>query len=456
MRWSDAPHVIRGKNVVLPDGVRPASVHIRDGRIKRIGPWEDTGEPSLDIMDAHDTFVLPGLVDTHVHINEPGREEWEGFTTATAAAAAGGVTTLLDMPLNSVPATTNERALDKKRRAAEGKCRVDVGFLGGVVPGNDKQLKPLWDAGVFAFKCFLVPSGVSEFRHVSAADLDKAMPALASLGALLMAHCELPGPIDAATPTAKSGDARAYANYLASRPPAAESQAVQLLIDLARKHTARAHVVHVSAHESLALILAARAGEVAVTAETCPHYLAITADEIAAGATEFKCAPPIRGTSNRDALWEGLTDGVLDMIASDHSPCPPASKRRDTGDFVAAWGGIASLELGLSVICTEMRHRKIDPANLGKWMATAPATLVGLGGSKGVLQAGADADLVVFDPFEQFTVDAARLHQKHKLTPYHGRELTGRVRATYLRGNLIFADGETVGKPSGRLLSRSK
>jgi allantoinase len=455
MRWSLAPHVVRSKNVVLPDGVRPASIHMHEGRIQRVGPWEDTGPPSLDVMDAHDAFVLPGLVDTHVHINEPGREEWEGFVTATAAAAAGGVTTLLDMPLNSVPATTNERALDKKRRAAEGKCRVDVGFLGGVVPGNEKQLKPLWDAGVFAFKCFLVPSGVGEFRHVTTTDLDKAMPVLRELGCTLMAHCELPEFLGIG-PGSGSDDGKRYATYLSSRPAEAETKAVELLIDLARKHRTRAHVVHVSAHESLALILAARAGEVSITAETCPHYLAIAAEDIADGATEFKCAPPIRGASIRDALWEGLTDGVLDCIVSDHSPCPPAAKRRDTGDFFAAWGGIASLELGLSVICTEMRHRKIDPANLGKWMAEGPARVVGLLGQKGVLAAGADADVVIFDPFEQFTVDAARLHQKHKLTPYHGRELTGRVRATYLRGNLIFADGETVGKPSGRLLSRSK
>ena len=456
LRWSQAPHVIRSNNVVLPDGVRPASIHIHEGRIKRVAPWEDTGSPSLDVMDAHEAFVLPGLVDTHVHINEPGREEWEGFATATAAAAAGGVTTLLDMPLNSVPATTNERALDKKRRAADGKCRVDVGFLGGVVPGNSAQLKPLWDAGVFAFKCFMVPSGVPEFRHVVASDLENALPVIAGLNAVLMSHCEVAGPLDRVGLSLVTRDSRSYATYEASRPPHAETDAVQLLIGLVRKHGARAHVVHVSAHESLALLIAARAGDVAITAETCPHYLAIAAEEIADGATEFKCAPPIRGASNRDALWEGLTEGVLDCIVSDHSPCPPASKRRDTGDFFAAWGGIASLELGLSVVCTEMRHRKIDPMSLGKWMAEGPARLVGLLGRKGVLAAGADADVVIFDPFEQFTVDAARLHQKHKLTPYHGRQLTGRVRATYLHGELIFADGRTVGKPSGRLLSRTK
>jgi allantoinase len=451
MRLSQAPHVIRSRNVVLPDGVRPASVHLRDGRIKRVGPWEDTGEPSLDVQDAGDLFVLPGLVDTHVHINEPGREEWEGFATATAAAAAGGVTTLLDMPLNSVPATTNERALDKKRRAAEGKCRVDVGFLGGVVPGNSANLKPLWDAGVFAFKCFMVPSGVSEFGHVGVVELEKAMPILRDLGGTLMAHCELPEFLG--TRNAGLGT-RNYAEYEASRPPEAEVAAVKLLTDLARKHSARVHVVHVSAQESLAPILMAKASGVAVSAETCPHYLAIETHEVPEGATEFKCAPPIRGATNQTGLWQALKDGVLDMIVSDHSPCPPASKRKDTGDFFAAWGGIASLELGLSVICTEMRHRKVGPDNLAKWMAEGPAQLAGLAGRKGTLAAGVDADVVIFDPFEKFTVDAALLHQKHKITPYHGRELTGRVHATYLRGQLIFANGKTLGPPSGRLLSR--
>jgi allantoinase len=452
VRLSPAPHVVRSRNVVLPDGVRPASVHLRDGRIKRIGPWEDTGEPSLDVQDAGEMFVLPGLVDTHVHINEPGREEWEGFATATAAAAAGGVTTLLDMPLNSVPATTNERALDKKRRAADGKCRVDVGFLGGVVPGNSANLKPLWDAGVFAFKCFMVPSGVSEFGHVGAADLDKAMPVLRELGATLMAHCELAENLGSRLSALGS---RQYSEYESSRPPAAEVEAVKLLISLARKHSARVHVVHVSAQESLASILAAKASELAISAETCPHYLAIETHEVPDGATEFKCAPPIRGATNQTALWQALEDGVLDMVVSDHSPCPPASKRKDTGDFFAAWGGIASLELGVSVMCTEMRHRKVDPANLAKWMASGPAQLAGLVGRKGALAAGVDADVVIFDPFESFTVDAAQLHQKHKITPYHGRKLTGRVHATYLRGQLIYANGQTVGKPSGRLLSRA-
>lgn len=455
MRWSRAPHVVRGKSVVLPDGVRAASIHIHDGRIQRVGPWEDTGVPSSDVLDVQDLFVMAGLVDTHVHINEPGRAEWEGFGTATAAAAAGGVTTLLDMPLNSVPATTNPRALDKKRRAAEGKCRVDVGFLGGVVPGNDAQLKPLWDAGVFGFKCFLVPSGVDEFRNVATKDLDKAMPALASLDAVLMVHAELPGPLKDAEPGVEGRDRRSYATYLASRPPAAETEAIRLVIELARKHRARAHIVHVSAAESLSLLREARSSGVTISAETCPHYLSIGAEQIPDGATEFKCAPPIRGADDKAALWQGLLDGTLDIVVSDHSPCPPAAKRRDTGDFFAAWGGIASLELGAVVVCTEMRSREIELVHLSRWMARQPARLVGLEGRKGVIAAGADADLAIFDPVASFTIDAAALHQRHKITPYHGRTVVGRTRATYLRGALIYADNQPVGGPVGRLLSRT-
>lgn len=455
MRWSHTPHVVRSRNVVFPDGVRPASIHIHQGRIQRVGPHEDTGSPSLDVLDVDTLIVMPGLVDTHVHVNEPGRTEWEGFATATAAAAAGGVTTLMDMPLNSIPATTNPRALDKKRRAAEGKCRVDVGFLGGVVPGNHTQLKALWDAGVFAFKCFLVPSGVDEFRNVAVMDLEKALPILSSTDAVLMVHAELPGPIAAAEPALNGRDRRSYATYLASRPPAAESEAVKLVIELGRKHRARVHVVHVSASESLALLQSARASGVTITAETCPHYLTIAAEEIADGATEFKCAPPVRGDDNRMRLWTGLADGTLDMIVSDHSPCPPAAKRQDTGDFFAAWGGVASLEVGLAAVYTQMQSRTVDHTRLCRWMASNPALLVGLDGRKGMIAEGADADFAIFDPQARFTIDAAALQQRHKLTPYHGRSAIGQVRATYLRGSLIFADGKLVGGPGGRLLSRS-
>jgi allantoinase len=453
MRWSPKPHVLRSQNVFLPDGVRAASIHVHQGRIQRIGPYEDSGTPGLDVLDVNELHIMPGLVDTHVHINEPGRADWEGFSTATTAAAAGGVTTLLDMPLNSVPATTNPRALDKKRRAAEGKCRVDVGFIGGVVPGNDSHLEPLWREGVFAFKCFLVPSGVDEFKNVARSDLEKAMPVLARLAATLMAHAELPGPIERTLPGLKERDPRQYVTYQESRPPEAETKAVELMIDLARKLRVPVHIVHVSAAESVPLLRAARSDGVAITAETCPHYLSIDADQIADGATEFKCAPPIRSATNQGALWSALVDGTLDMIVSDHSPCPPALKRLETGDFFAAWGGIASLELGLDVIATEMRERRIEPRRLTEWMAANPARLVGLD-RKGKIAPGADADFAIVDPAATWSVDAAALHQRHKLTPYHGRTLAAWVRATYLRGALIFADGQTVGASAGVLLSR--
>lgn len=455
MGWSATPSVIRGQRVVTRHGVGPASIHIDSGRIKRISEFDDVGSPGQDVLDAGHLLVLPGLVDTHVHVNEPGRTDWEGFATATAAAAAGGITTLLDMPLNSVPATTNVRALEKKRRNAEGQSRVDVGFLGGVVPGNQKQLRALWDAGVFAFKCFLVPSGVEEFRNVTVDDLDLALPELAQLSAPLMVHAELAGPIARAVPAIDGRDPRSYATYLASRPPEAEVEAVRLVIDLARKHRARAHIVHVSAAETLPLLRDARANGVSISAETCPHYLAIHGGEIADGATEFKCAPPIRANANRDALWTGLEDGTLDFVVSDHSPCPPALKRKDSGDFFAAWGGIASLELTHAVVWTEMRRRNIDVVHLATWMASAPAELAGLQGRKGEIAVGADADFALFDRSATERVDARTMHQRHKLTPYDGRELVGRVQATYLRGELVFADGKLVGKPRGGLLSRS-
>jgi allantoinase len=454
MRWSPKPHVLRSRNVHLPDGIRAASVHVHHGRIQRVGPYDDAGTPGLDVLDVNDLHIMPGLVDTHVHINEPGRADWEGFVTATAAAAAGGVTFLLDMPLNSIPATTNPRALEKKRRAAEGKVRVDVGFLGGVVPGNAAHLGTLWTDGVFAFKCFLVPSGVDEFRNVARSDLDTAMPVLARLGATLMTHAELPGPIERTLPGLEQRDPRQYATYRASRPPEAETEAIELVIELARKHRTSVHIVHVSAAESIPLIRAAREAGVALTAETCPHYLSINAEQIPDGGTEFKCAPPIRSAQNQAALWFALEGGTLDMIVSDHSPCPPALKRREAGDFFAAWGGIASLELGLGVIASEMRGRGIEPGRQARWMAANPARLAGLVGRKGTIAGGADADFAIVDPNAPFTVDASTLHQRHKLTPYDGRTLSAHVRATYLRGALIFADGQTVGAPTGVLLSR--
>ena len=449
----NAPLVVRGNRVVTPDGTRAASIHIEHGRIVRVGDIDDVPLTAGDMLDAGDLVVMPGLVDTHVHVNEPGRADWEGFETATRAAAAGGVTTLLDMPLNSIPATTNASRLHAKVAAAKEKTWIDVGFIGGVVPGNARALGELARAGVLAFKCFLVPSGVPEFEHVAEPDLVEAMPVLASLGLPLMAHAELPEVIEAATLEATASNPTRYATYRASRPPAAEHKAVALMIRLAETTGARVHIVHVSSAESTVMIAHARERGVRITGETCPHYLYFDADEIPDDATEFKCAPPIRGTADRDALWRALVDGHLDMIVSDHSPCPPIMKRRDVGDFFLAWGGIASLQLGASVVWTAMHERAIPLEHLVRWMSTGPARLAGLAERKGSIAPGFDADLAIFDPNEQFTVRGESLLHRQAITPYVGARLRGRVRATYVRGTLAFdRDRGPAEIPSGQLL----
>ena len=448
-----AEFLLRGRRVVAGGRVAPAAVHVRGGRIAAVGAY-DAVPPGVPVVEAADAVVMPGLVDTHVHVNEPGRTEWEGFETATRAAAAGGVTTLVDMPLNSVPATTTADALRAKRDAARGRCHVDVGFWGGVVPGNLDELGPLWDAGVLGFKCFLVPSGVPEFAHVGEDDLRAAMPVLARLGAPLLAHAEAPGPLAYAAAAVAALDPRSYAVYLASRPRAAEREAIDLLVRLSAETGARVHVVHLSDADSLPLLRRARERGLPVTAETCPHYLHFAAEEVPDGATEHKCAPPIRERENRGRLWDALGAGLLDLVATDHSPCPPEMKRRDTGDFLAAWGGIASLQLTLPVVWRGARERGYTIPQLAEWMCAAPARLAGLEGRKGAIAPGYDADFVLWRPEAEFTVDPARLHHRHPLTPYAGATLSGVVEATYLRGRRIHHRGEFATPPAGRLLSR--
>jgi allantoinase len=423
--------VIRGQRVVTPQGVRAASVHVADGRIVRVGSWEDS-PPDLSVVDAGEFIVMPGLVDTHVHINEPGRTEWEGFETGTRAAAAGGVTTLLDMPLNSIPATTTAGALEAKRQAASGKTVVNVEFIGGVVPGNAGELEALRDAGVRAFKCFLSPSGVDEFPAVTERDLRKAFPVLAQLGLPLMVHAE-----DPARLLPGLGSSRKYGDYLASRPVAAERAAITLLTQLMARAPTPVHIVHLSSASSLDVVRTARARGLPLTVETCPHYLTFAAEEIPDGATEYKCAPPIRDEAERDALWEALIAGDIDLIASDHSPCPPAMKETE-GDFFSAWGGIASLQLSLSAVWTKARARRLKPEKIAQWMSAAPARLAGLQSRKGALAAGYDADILVWDPEARFVVDPTELLHRHKVTPYARRELFGRVLATYVGGRRIF------------------
>ena len=423
--------VIRGRGVVTPDGVRSASVHIAEGRIVRLGKWEEVPSDS-PIVDAGESIVMPGLVDTHVHVNEPGRTEWEGFETATRAAAAGGVTTILDMPLNSIPATTTVKALEAKREAALGKRVVNVEFIGGVVPGNVGELEGLRDAGVRAFKCFLSPSGVDEFPAVSERDLQEAFPVLARLGLPLMVHAE-----DPACLLPSQGTSRQYEDYLNTRPVAAERAAISLLTRLMARTPTPVHIVHLSSATSLDIVRTARARGLPLTVETCPHYLTFAAEEIPEGATEYKCAPPIRDTSERDALWEALIAGDIDLVASDHSPCPPEMKQTE-GDFFSAWGGIASLQLALSAVWTGARARGQKPGRIAQWMSAAPARLAGLQSRKGSLAAGYDADIVLWDPDARFVVDPAKLLHRHKLTPYAGRELFGKVSATYVGGKRIF------------------
>jgi allantoinase len=443
--------VVRSGRVALPEGVRPAAVHIAAGRITRIGPYDEAhGDPHL--VEAGDAWVFPGLVDTHVHVNEPGRTEWEGFATATRAAAAGGVTTIVDMPLNSIPPTTTVAALDAKRDAARGQCAVDTGFLGGLVPGNAGEIAGLHAAGVFAFKCFLCPSGVEEFPAIAPGELREAAPRLAELDALLMAHAEWPPVLERSAGI--SGDPRAHATWLATRPPDAEIEAVAFLIDVARETGLRVHVVHVSAPDTIRLVEAARAAGVRITVETCPHYLSFSAEEIPPGATEFKCAPPIREARHRDGLWDALRAGRLDAVVSDHSPSPAAMKRRDEGDFLRAWGGIASLQLRLPAVWTEARARGCRPEELVPWLCGGPARLVGLDRRKGAIAPGHDADLVLWHPDRDVLVDERYLQHRHPLTPWLGRALAGVVEATYLRGERVHPRDTTDGPVRGRLLTR--
>lgn len=427
--------VIRSQRVVTPEGMRAASVHVAAGKIVRVGAWDDV-PLGMQVTDAGTSVVMPGIVDTHVHVNEPGRTEWEGFETATRAAAAGGVTTILDMPLNSIPATTSVSALEVKRKAALGKCAVNVEFIGGVVPGNSGELEALRDGGVRAFKCFLAPSGVDEFPAVDENDLRKAFPVLARLGLPLMVHAEdpallLPGP---------SGGSKVYADYLASRPVEVERSAVKLLARLMELCPAPVHVVHLSSAKSLDVVRSARQRGLPLTVETCPHYLTFAAEKIPDGATEYKCAPPIRGEAEREMLWRALIDGEIDMVASDHSPCPPILKEPG-GDFFAAWGGIASLQLSLSVVWTGARARGIMPERIAEWMSAGPARLARLEDRKGRLAAGYDADIVIWEPEKSFVVDGASLEHRHAVTPYQGQLLFGAVIATFVAGRQVILSG---------------
>jgi allantoinase len=431
--------VVRARRAVLPGGERPAAVHTRDGRITAVTGFDDA--PTSAVTLAEDEVLLPGLVDSHVHVNEPGRTEWEGFASATRAAIAGGVTTIVDMPLNSIPPTVSVEALHVKRQVAKGQIAADVAFWGGAVPGNVGQFRGLHEAGVVGVKCFLLDSGVPEFPPLDDDGLRAALNELASFDGLLIAHAEDAGVI-AAAPAPRGAS---YAGFLASRPPMAEETAIGRLVAAARDTGARVHVVHLADAGALPLLRAARAEGVRITVETCPHYLTFAAEEVPDGATSFKCCPPIRESRHREALWAALDAGDIDLVASDHSPCTPDLKRLDDGDFGQAWGGIASLQVALPVVWSGARARGLGLPQVVRWMAEAPARLAGLPG-KGAIEVGRDADLVAFAPEERWTVGT--LEHRNPVTPYAGRELFGAVRRTWLRGEP--ADGT----PRGRLLRR--
>ncbi|HEY1004249.1 MAG TPA: allantoinase AllB, partial [Streptosporangiaceae bacterium] len=419
--------LIRARRAVVDGALRPASIAVRDGRIAAVGAHDAPADAAEVVELAADEVLLPGLVDSHVHVNEPGRTEWEGFASATRAAAAGGVTTIIDMPLNSIPPTCDVAALEIKQKAARGRVHVDTGFWGGAIPGNAAELRPLHEAGVFGFKCFLLPSGVDEFPPLDEAGLERAMREIAAFDGLLIVHAEDAHEITGVPP------GRDYQGFLRSRPPAAEQRAINTVLGLAGKTGARVHVLHLSSAAALPALTAARRRGIRVTAETCPHYLSFAAADIPDGATQFKCCPPIREAANREQLWSALADGTIDCVVSDHSPCTPDLKRLDTGDFGAAWGGIASLQLGLPAVWSQARSRGFGLAQVARWMAQRPATIAGLE-RKGAIEPGRDADFCVVAPEETFVVDPARLHHRNPITPYAGRELYGVVKETWLRG----------------------
>ncbi len=452
VRRTECAHLDRkaftSRHVVLPDQIGPFGLLVEGEKIEAVVPQGQI-PPGVPVTDFGAAAILPGLVDSHIHINEPGRTEWEGFRTATRAAAAGGYTTLVDMPLNCVPSTTTVEALEAKRDAARGQCHVDWTAWGGVVPGNQCDISALALVGVAGFKCFLIHPGTEEFSMVTEEDLRTAMPYIKETELPLLVHSELLGPVEVATQSLADSDWRKYGTYLKSRPEEAEIEAIELMLRLCREFDCRVHIVHLSAARAIGVLQEAKGRGLPVTVETCPHYLRLFAEEIGDGATQFKCAPPIRSRQNREALWQGLRDGVIDFIATDHSPCPPAMKRLDKGDFRSAWGGISSVSLALPVVWTEAERRGFCLTDIASWMAERPAKLAGNPKTKGRLAAGLDADFVVFDPETEWTVGEADLHFRHPVTPYLGETLKGKVLATYLRGECVFRDGAFPGPLRG-------
>jgi allantoinase len=441
------------RRVVTPHGIKAAAVLVQDGRILDVVATNQL-PAQISVRDFGKAAILPGLVDSHIHINEPGRTEWEGFRTATRAAAAGGYTLLVDMPLNCLPATTTVAALEAKRNAASGQCHVDWMAWGGVVSDNQEHIEGLAAAGVPGFKCFLIHPGIDGFTMVNERELRAALPHLARTGLPLLVHAELPGPLDEATERLSKADWSKYATYLQSRPDEAELSAIQLMISLCREYRFRLHIVHLATSQALDTLRAAKSEGLPVSAETCPHYLHLTSEKIPDGQTLFKCAPPVRSRENCEQLWQGLQEGVIDLVATDHSPCPPEMKRLGERNFRTAWGGISSLSLALPVMWTEANGRGFTLIDIARWMAEGPARLAACESQKGRIAKNLDADFVVFEPETEFTATEDRLFYRHCVSPYLGEKLCGVVKATYLRGSCVFGDGDFPGEPIGREFRR--
>jgi len=442
-------HAFLSKRIVTPQGTQPGALLVEGENIRAVCLPSEVPADAI-LHDCGNDALLPGLVDTHVHINQPGRTEWEGFHTATRAAAAGGYTTLIDMPLNCLPETTTVSALEQKRDSAKGECYVDWAAWGGAVADNQQHILPLAHAGVLGYKCFLIYPGCDGFTMIDQQQLEATLPSIAQSGLPLLVHAELAGPIDAAAQSLKDADWRQYPTYLASRPDEAELQAIRLMIRLCRQYSFRLHIVHLSTALALAELQAARHEGLPITVETCPHYLHFAAEEIADGATLLKCAPPIRSKENQRGLWRGLHDRTIDMVVTDHSPCPPEMKRADSGRFDQAWGGIASLSLALSIIHTDSTRRGDTLDDIARWMSSAPAALASIAHNAGALQPNRDASFIIFDTEAEFTVTPDKLHYRHTVSPYLGETLRGVVKATYLRGEPVYQQGVFAPSPSGR------
>ena len=443
--------VIISNRTITPDGIKRAAVLISNGKIADV--VDDMPEGELPVTDVGDNILMPGIVDPHVHINEPGRTDWEGFDTATKAAIAGGITSLVEMPLNASPVTTTVKAFEQKIKAAEGNLHTNCGFWGGIIPGNEKEIEPLIEKGVLGFKAFLTHSGIDEFPNVTEDDLRKVMPIIANYDLPLLVHCELDAtlPVPINSGSLSKGEKRFYANYLASRPTKWEDDAIALMIRLCEEFNCRTHIVHLSSADSIVQIANAKERGLPLTVETGQHYLYFTAEEIMDGRTEYKCAPPIREKANNERLWQALKEGIIDFVATDHSPAPPAMKEMSSGDFMKAWGGISSLQFALPILWTAAKRQGCSLGDMAKWLCEKPALLPQLKG-KGKMAKGYDADFVVWNPEQSFTVAENMIYHKHKITPYLNEELYGVVEQTWLSGEKVFDKGKILHLNKGHIV----